>query len=197
MSEISSDPPWSLLVVPLTHACPDSEKVDLNWDFSFLMTYFHYERLHISNRIPLEMKYTLNCYLYPCLAHTQCEVLNAHLPKWYIFSTNDFGFLIEYHFKWNIPITVIYTHVWPIPSAKCLMHTCPDSKKIDPNRDFFWTIHFHYEWLQISNWLPLQMKHTNYCYFYWCPTHTQCKELNAHLARFRKNWSKSRFFFGW
>ena len=112
----------------------------------------------------------------------------------HIFTTNDWRFLIEYPFKANISITVIYTHVLPIPSAKRLMHACPDPEEINPNRDYSClTAHFHYKRLQISKRIPFQMKHTHCCYLYSCLTQTQCKALNARLPWSRKNRPESRF----
>ncbi len=135
----------------ITHVCPDSDKIDPFQDFWFLTTHLHYEWLPISNRIPFQIKHTHYSYLHSCLTHTQCKALNACLPgfwenrpesRFFVFDDtfpllNNFRFLIEYPFKSNIPITVIYTHVWPIPSAKRLTHACQDSEKIDPKSRFF------------------------------------------------------------
>ncbi len=103
------------------------------------------------------------------------------------FFTNDFRFLIEYTFKSYILITVIYTHVWPMPSAKCLT----------PEKICFWRHIFHYKRLRISNRIPCQVKYTHCFYLYSCLTHTQCKALNTRLPGFRENRAKSRFFRFW
>ncbi len=131
----------------LTPACPDSEKIVPNQDFLLITTHFHYEQLKISNRIPFQIKHTHYCCLYSCPTHTECKALNARLPGFHenrvrcgffvfdatFFTMKNFRFLIEYSFKSNNPITIIYTHVRTIPSAKHLTPACPDSKKINPN----------------------------------------------------------------
>ncbi len=62
--------------------------------------------------------------------HDHPQVFYRH-KELTVMVMNDLWFLIEYPFKSNIPITVIYTDVPPITSANRLMHGYCHTEKMD------------------------------------------------------------------
>ncbi len=114
-------------------------KIEEKWrgNFDFSVT---------SQNLMESLLWILSAIYAPCSVQTNCSDV-ARIPRkssksifsvfdHTFFSANKFRFLIEYPFKSNKPITVIYTHVRPISSAKRLTPGCPDSEKIDPNQYF-------------------------------------------------------------
>ncbi len=89
---------------------------------------------------------------------SQIPTKSTQNPDFYVFDpifviANGFRFLIEYLFKSNIPIMVIYSNVPPIPSAKRVMHSYCNAEKKDvflfDTIDTFW----HY-WMPFSDRIP-------------------------------------------
>ncbi len=153
---------WSLSLVYTPHSLQSTsgqvarillKSCELNRDCSFDTTFFFSDDFWFLIEYPFKWNIptTVICTNVPpipraiCLTHARLDSEKIKIFRFWghIFTTNDFRFLIEYSFKSNIPITVIYTHVCPIPSANCLTHACPDSEKIEPNRDFSFSMtHF-------------------------------------------------------
>ncbi len=102
---------------------------------------FLYKQVLISNQIQFWIKYARYCYLQWCPFHNQFQARNARLlPYWEnglfvfgatFFTTDDFWFQIEYPFKSNIPITIIYSDIPSITSSKQVTHGYCHTEKMD------------------------------------------------------------------